>query len=62
MEACGEDPDMGYTANHVPEPSDPLDQQYDTDLISGNDTDVIGDKDFSVDCTLYLGERPLAWI
>ena len=56
VEACGDDPDVGYSANHVPEASIPLDEQYDAELISGDDTDVIGDKNLSVNCTLYLGE------
>lgn len=61
MEACGDNPVKGYTAAYVPEASLPLDDQYDTMLISGNDSLVI-DSNFSMDCTLYLGERPLAWI
>ena len=49
---------------HVPKASTPLDAQYDAMLIDGDDLDVI-DSEFSVDCTLYLGEgegtRSLGW-
>lgn len=55
VEACGETPDVGYTNNHVPEPSIPLDEQYDATLIDGDDLDFI-DSRSSVNCTLYLGE------
>ena len=62
MEACGDNPDIGYASNYVPKPSDPLDEEYDTALISGDDIDMI-DSHFSVNCTLYLGEEPLSsWI
>lgn len=60
-EACGDNPDVGYTANHVPEASVPLDDMYETALIDGDDVDVLG-SDFSVNCTLYLGECALAWL
>lgn len=56
MEACGNNPDIGYTTMHVPEPSIPLDDQYDAMLIDGNDLDIIDSRNFSLDCTLYLGE------
>ena len=56
MEACGDSPVVGYTADYVPEPSVSLDAQYDAELIDGIDVDII-DSDFTVDCTLYLGER-----
>ena len=55
MEACGDNPDVGYTDNHIPEVSTPLDEQYDATFIDGDDIDII-DSDFSVDCTLLLGE------
>lgn len=55
VEACGDDPDVGYTTNHVPEASTPLDEMFDATLINGDDTDLI-DSNFSVNCTPYLGE------
>ena len=55
VEACGDNPQIGYTTDYVPEASIPLDEQYDAALIEGDDIDII-DSDFSLDCTLYLGE------
>lgn len=55
VEACGDNPEDGYTDMYVPEASSSLDEQYETTLISGDDLDVIG-SNFSIDCTLYLGE------
>ena len=55
MEACGTNPEVGYTEDYVPEVSVSLHAQYDAELIDGIDIDII-DSDFSVDCTLLLGE------
>lgn len=55
MDACGDSPENGYTADYTPGILTSLDEQYDADLISGDDTDFI-DSSFSVDCTLYMGE------
>lgn len=59
VEACSTAPEVGYTGAYVPMASTPLDDMYDATLISGDDRDVIG-SDFSVDCTLYLGELETA--
>lgn len=57
MEACGDSsPENGYTADYVPTLTAPLDEQYDADLIAGEDTDFIGSKNASVECSLYMGE------
>lgn len=55
IESCGTSPEVGYTAAHTPVVTETLDELYDADLISGDDVDIIG-SDFSVNCTLYLGE------
>lgn len=54
VEACGDDAELGYTEDHVPVVSTPLDEQYDTEFIDGDDVEII-DSDFTVNCTLYLG-------
>lgn len=61
VEPCGDDSDAGYTDMYVPEPSSPLDAQYDATFLSGDDADIIYSST-SVNCTLYLGEWPLDWI
>lgn len=43
VEACCNNPEVGYT------------EDYETELISGDDLDVI-DSDFTVDCSLCLGK------
>lgn len=55
VEACGEGAEVGYSDGHVPEASTPLHDQYDAELIDGDDVGYI-DSDVNVDCTLYLGE------
>lgn len=55
MDACGDSPENGYTADYTPALATALDEQYDTDLISGDDTDYIGSSS-AIDCTLYMGE------
>lgn len=55
MEACGDSPENGYTAAYVPAASTSLDVAYDSDLMSGADTDFI-DSNFTMDCALYVGE------
>ena len=61
VEACGDFPENGYTADYVPTVATPLDEQYDTDLIEGTDTDFVDTRE-SVDCTLYMGKfRPTVW-
>lgn len=60
VEACGDSPENGYTADYVPTLTTPLDEQYDADLIAGDDTNFIGNKTSSVDCTLYMGEFEFA--
>ncbi|CAM9423371.1 unnamed protein product, partial [Hapterophycus canaliculatus] len=55
IEACGDDAEVGYTSDHVPVVSTPLDEPYDTQFIEGDDVDLIG-TETSVNCTLYLGE------
>lgn len=55
MEACGDSPEDGYTADYVPAVSTSLDVAYDTDLMTGTDTDFI-DSNFTMDCGLYIGE------
>lgn len=55
MEACGDNPNIGYTTDHAPEASIPLDEQFDAALIDGDDVDIIASTS-SVNCSLYLGE------
>ena len=55
MEPCGDSPENGYTADYVPTIARSLDDQYDANLIAGDDTDFI-DSRSSVDCSLYMGE------
>ena len=55
VDACGTSPERGYTDDYVPSRTTSLDEQYDTDLIKGNDTDFI-DTMNSVDCSLFMGE------
>ncbi|CAM9921460.1 unnamed protein product, partial [Hapterophycus canaliculatus] len=57
VDVCGDDAELGYTEDHVPVESSPLDEQYDAELIEGDDVDII-DSDFTVNCTLYLGALP----
>ncbi|CBN79507.1 expressed unknown protein [Ectocarpus siliculosus] len=54
VDACGDDPVAGYTADLVPAETASLDEMYDALLIEGLDTDIIG-SNFTVNCTLYLG-------
>ncbi|CAM9687361.1 unnamed protein product [Ectocarpus fasciculatus] len=56
VDACGDDPVAGYTENLVPTETTSLDVMYDALLIEGLDTDII-DSNFTVNCTLYLGEE-----
>lgn len=58
VEACGDGAEIGYTEDHVPVASEPLHEVYDAMLIEGDDVDII-DSDFTVNCTLYLGESCL---
>lgn len=52
---CGESPEEGYTAGYTPALGTDLSAQYDADLISGDDTFFVG-SNFSLNCSLYLGE------
>ena len=56
MEACGDNPEDGFTSGYVPALTSGLDDAYDTVLITGDDTDFI-DTRSSVNCSLYMGER-----
>lgn len=60
MEACGDSPKTGYTTDYVPTLTTFLDDQYDADLIAGDDTNFIDNKTASVDCSLYMGEFEFA--
>lgn len=55
MPACGDNPEYGYTSAYAPEASSSLDEPYDATLITGDNVDLL-DTDFSMDCSLYLGE------
>eukprot|EP00904_Undaria_pinnatifida_P008243 jgi/Undpi1/4549/HiC_scaffold_18.g07903.m1 len=41
VEPCGDSPENGYTADYVPTIARSLDDQYDANLIAGDDTDFI---------------------
>lgn len=56
MEACGDNPEDGFTSDYVPTLTTGLDDAYDAELIAGDDTDFI-DTRSSVNCSLYMGER-----
>lgn len=56
VEACGDSPEEGYTADYVPEAMPSLDDVYDTELIEGDDTLWINNRNATMECSLYLGE------
>lgn len=56
MEACGDNPVDGFTADYEPALTTNLAGAYDAVLIDGDDTDFI-DTRSSVNCSLYMGER-----
>lgn len=62
MEACGDSPETGYATDYVPILTTSLDEQYDADLIDGDDTNFIDSKTASVDCSLYMGEFECAYV
>lgn len=56
MEACGDTPEEGYTADYVPAATTSLHDVYETDLIAGDDTSWINNITAVMQCSLYLGE------
>lgn len=55
MENCGSSATAGYTSDYSPEALESLDEIYDSELISGDDTNMI-DSDNSMNCSLYMGK------
>lgn len=56
VEACGDAPEEGYTADYVPAATTSLHDVYETNLIEGNDTSWINNITAVMECSLYLGE------
>lgn len=57
VEDCGDSAEVGYdTEAYTPAESASLAEEYDTNLISGDDSDFIGTIS-TLDCNLYSGEE-----
>ena len=55
VEACTDGADIGYSGDHIPVASEPLDAVYDAALIEGDDLELIGSRT-TMDCAVYLGK------
>ena len=55
VEACTDGAEIGYSGDHIPVASEPLDAVYDAALIEGDDLELIG-SGTTMDCAVYLGK------